>query len=175
MRIQCLTAACSVALLIGCGGESDNTDGVQTDNTASQTNGPTTDSTQTDNAASQTNGTATDAEHDATDGGNADDVVREEVNPGQTGHAPPKDQDAVTKIIRQPLDSYLSAQDRIKQGQIKRQADLDELQNGPFKDAEDYINRVLTPLGIELPELPAGQKYVYDSEKEQLMVEKPAN
>lgn len=148
MRIQCLVAACSVALLIGCGGESDSSNKPGTDKPAPNVSGPPAD-------------------------GATDNVVREAVKPGQSGHEPPKNPDAITKIIRQPLDSYLSAQDRIKQFQIKKQADLDELQNGPFKDADDYIARVLKPIGITLPALPAGQKYVYDAEQDQLMVERP--
>ncbi len=45
--------------------------------------------------------------------------------------------------------------------------------NGPRSHAE-FMGQIIEANQIQLPELPAGQRYVYDSETEQLMVERPA-
>jgi len=45
--------------------------------------------------------------------------------------------------------------------------------NGP-KSHEEFMAQIIEANQIQLPELPAGQKYVYDPEKEELQVERPA-
>ena len=44
--------------------------------------------------------------------------------------------------------------------------------NGP-KSHEEFMAQIVDANQIHLPELPAGQRYVYDPEKEELMVERP--
>jgi hypothetical protein len=44
--------------------------------------------------------------------------------------------------------------------------------NGP-KSHEEFMAQIIDANQIQLPELPAGQRYVYDPEKEELQVERP--
>jgi len=44
---------------------------------------------------------------------------------------------------------------------------------GP-KSHEEFMAQIIDANQIRLPQLPAGQRYVYDPEKEELMVERPA-
>jgi hypothetical protein len=44
--------------------------------------------------------------------------------------------------------------------------------NGP-KSHDEFMAQIIDANQIQLPELPAGQRYVYDPEKEELMVERP--
>jgi hypothetical protein len=44
--------------------------------------------------------------------------------------------------------------------------------NSP-KSHEDFMAQIIDANQIHLPELAAGQRYVYDPEKEELMVERP--
>ncbi len=39
---------------------------------------------------------------------------------------------------------------------------------------EEFMEQIIKANQIELPELPAGQRYIYDSQTGELMVEKPA-
>ncbi len=39
---------------------------------------------------------------------------------------------------------------------------------------EEFMEKIIKEGKINLPELPAGQRYVYDPEQGQLMVERPA-
>ncbi len=44
--------------------------------------------------------------------------------------------------------------------------------NGP-KSHDEFMAQIIDANQIQLPELPAGQRYVYDPEKDELMVERP--
>lgn len=50
---------------------------------------------------------------------------------------------------------------------------LDPQGKGPETD-EEFKEKVLKQNGIQLPELPDGQTYVYDPEQEQLMIRRPS-
>jgi hypothetical protein len=45
--------------------------------------------------------------------------------------------------------------------------------NGP-RSHDEFMAQIIQANQIQLPELPDGQRYVYDPETEQLMVERPA-
>ncbi len=51
---------------------------------------------------------------------------------------------------------------------------LDPAGKGP-KTHDEFMAKVIKENGIQLPELPDGQRYVYEAESETLMVERPAN
>ncbi len=147
-RLSLLTVI-AVLVFVGCNKGKDDAGGKPTANQGSAANG-------------------------SPDGQNPVDTVLEKVNPGQTGKGQDEPTNPVGKIIRTPINSLFRAQDRIKAIQIDKQVQLDKLQNGPYKDAQDYINRVLTPLQIKLPDLGPGERFVFDPETDQLFVEKPA-
>ena len=58
--------------------------------------------------------------------------------------------------------------------QIKQALELYKGSTGSYpKTHDEFMEQVIKANGIKLPELPEGQKYVYDSEQSQLMVERP--
>lgn len=79
-------------------------------------------------------------------------------------------------IITTPLSVYWRAQERIAfQVQIPHALQLYKATNGHYpRTQEEFVNEILTPNGVKLPELPQGHRYVYDPEKGELLVEHPA-
>ena len=68
--------------------------------------------------------------------------VREAVKPGQHGKGRDPISDPIAKIIREPINSYFRAQDRIKALQIKRQG-VTKAVNGPSRlPAAPTVNEI---------------------------------
>ena len=177
-------------MMMGCGGNGKTTDSTSTDNQAADADASTVDGSTPlpmddssplptgDSSPKLTGDSSPKLTGDSSpvttgDSTSKDNVVRVPVDSGKTDATPRKDRDAIDRMILYPLTSYLSITDKLKRFQIKKEADLILVQGAPFKDADDFIKRVIEPLNIKLPQLPAGQKYVYDSKSNQLMVEKP--
>ena len=58
--------------------------------------------------------------------------------------------------------------------QIKQALELYKGSTGEYpKTHEEFMENVIKANSIQLPELPAGQKYIFDPEQAQLMVERP--
>jgi hypothetical protein len=75
-----------------------------------------------------------------------------------------------------PAKAYFSVRERVVfEIQIPEAVKLFKATNGNSpKSNEDFMAQIIDANQIHLPELPAGQRYVYDPEKEELMVERPA-
>jgi len=100
----------------------------------------------------------------------AEGVVREkaDVGAGRKGHY-------AQGFISTPLSTYWRSQEmvayRIK---VPHALNLYKGTHGHFpKTQEEFDREILKPNMIELPELPANHRYVYDPEKGELQVERP--
>ncbi len=79
-------------------------------------------------------------------------------------------------LLVTPAKAYFSVRERaVFEIQIPGALKLFKATNGSGpKSHEDFMAQIIDANQIQLPELPAGQKYVYDVETEELMVERPA-
>ena len=94
---------------------------------------------------------------------------RAEVGVGEKG------QDIGEGIISTPIKAYFSVKQQIAFNiQIPQAMQLYKATNGYApKTHEDFMSKIIQANFIRLPELPTGHEYVYDPEKEELMVEQP--
>lgn len=96
------------------------------------------------------------------------DTVQEKAQPGVTG----KGQDYGGGLITEPVAAYFSTGERIVFNiQIPHTLRNYTALHGPPKTHEEFMEKVIK--GIALPDLPDGHRYVFDPEKQQLMVEHP--
>jgi hypothetical protein len=74
-----------------------------------------------------------------------------------------------------PAKAYFSVRERVVfEIQIPEAVKLFKATNGNGpKSHDEFMAQIIDANQIQLPELPAGQRYVYDPEKEELMVERP--
>ena len=87
-----------------------------------------------------------------------------------------KREDLGPGFITTPINVYLGIRERLAfEAQIPKQMQLYKaMHEGKAPaDMEEYMNEIIKPCGIELPELRRGHRYVYDAEAGQLMVERP--
>ena len=79
-------------------------------------------------------------------------------------------------VVVTPLKAYFRTQQRIVyEVQIPHAMKLYQATNGSYpKSQEEFMSQIIEPNQIKLPELPPGHRYVYDPQKAELMVEKPA-
>ena len=77
-------------------------------------------------------------------------------------------------VIVTPIKALFGAKEDIAfEFSFRHQYDLYRVTGEVPKDFDDLTAKVLKPLLIKLPELPAGHKYIWDAEAEELMVERP--
>ena len=78
-------------------------------------------------------------------------------------------------IITTPVSVYWRTQEKIAyQIQIPQALQLFKANNGRAPEShEEFMEKIIGEQNIDLPELPAGHKYVYDPKEEKLMVEHP--
>ena len=79
-------------------------------------------------------------------------------------------------ILLVPLQQHFRVQERIAFDiQLKHTEDLYKAahDNKLPPTHEEYMKEIIEAGQVKLPQLPDGHKYVYDPEKQQLMVEKP--
>jgi len=79
-------------------------------------------------------------------------------------------------LITTPISTYFHLKQQIAFDiQVKPALNLYKAQYGEApKSHEQFMEKIIRANRIELPELPAGHRYVYDPQQEQLMVERPA-
>ncbi|MBN1393705.1 MAG: hypothetical protein JW959_01555 [Pirellulales bacterium] len=76
-------------------------------------------------------------------------------------------------VVATPIASMFAAEQKIIFLQIEHAEKLFKAEHGRMpKDHEEYMEKIIKANQIKLPELPEGERYRYDSEKEQLMVER---
>jgi hypothetical protein len=78
-------------------------------------------------------------------------------------------------MITTPIAAYFSIQERLAFDQVTHAMDLYKATNEHApKSHEEFMEKIIKENGIKLPQLPAGERYLYDPKTEQLMVERPA-
>jgi hypothetical protein len=102
----------------------------------------------------------------------ADDMIRQKAEMGVGKKGRGYEQGLVTT----PVAAYFGVRERIVfEIQIPEAMKLYKAMNdfkGP-KTHEEFMEKIVKANSIKLPELPNGHRYVYDPEKEELMVERP--
>jgi hypothetical protein len=85
------------------------------------------------------------------------------------------DQDHVVDAIAQPAKSLFAVEERLTFNvQIVQALNFFKSSEGRApKDHDEFMQKIIQPNNIQLPELPAGQRYVWDPATEKLMVERP--
>ncbi len=77
-------------------------------------------------------------------------------------------------LITTPIAAYFSARERIAFLTVEHTLKLYKAANGNApRTHEEFMERIIKENGIKLPELPAGERYIYLPDQEQLMVEHP--
>jgi len=79
-------------------------------------------------------------------------------------------------FVTTPVSVYFRAQERIIfENQVPHALNLYKATNGRAPQThEEFMEKIIKANMISLPELPGGYRYLYDPQKEQLMVEHPA-
>lgn len=101
--------------------------------------------------------------------------VKAEVGVGKRGQLL-NDKGAINKMIVTPaLVLFRTEQRVVFEIQVPHALQLYEATNGRKPAThEEFMEQIIKANQIELPELPAGQRYIYDPQTGELMVEKPA-
>jgi hypothetical protein len=74
-------------------------------------------------------------------------------------------------LITEPVHQFFSMRNLITWDQIKHDMDIwQAIHNRWPKDAQEFQKEILEPAAIELPELPPGNRYVYNPKSGELMV-----
>ena len=77
-------------------------------------------------------------------------------------------------IISEPVHQYFHQGQRIEFMKVTSAKNLYKGEHGYFpKTEEEFMTKIIKFNSIELPELPAGEKYVYEPKTGELMVERP--
>ncbi len=78
-------------------------------------------------------------------------------------------------VLITPVKALFDTKQRVVfEMQIAPAMNLYKAEKGyPPKTEEEFMSQIIELNHIQLPELPAGQRYVYDPEKGELMVERP--
>lgn len=79
-------------------------------------------------------------------------------------------------VVATPIAAYFAAKEQIAfRVQIPEAMKLYKATNGNApKTHDEFMQEIIKANNIVLPDLPAGHKYLYDPEREELMVEQPA-
>lgn len=78
-------------------------------------------------------------------------------------------------VITEPIKQYFGVQQRIQLMNLKRAMDLYKAGHNNKLPAthEAFMKEVVEANSLQLPELPAGERYVFDPQVGELMVERP--
>jgi hypothetical protein len=83
--------------------------------------------------------------------------------------------DGESGLLVEPVKAFFSVQEKLAfEVQLKQAMDLYKATNGALpKSHDEFMAQVVKANNINLPELPAGHKYVYDPQQGELQVERP--
>jgi hypothetical protein len=77
-------------------------------------------------------------------------------------------------LVTEPIRTRFRVEERLNFDQVTYALKLFEASEGRApKSHEEFMEKIITANNISLPELPAGQSYVYDPEAKQLNVQVP--
>lgn len=113
-----------------------------------------------------------DGDANAAEGTNAGETERVEAGVG-VGEKGRKTEGG---LISQPVSTYFKTKERLTFMNVDRAMQIYKATpsgKGPATH-EAFMTDIIEFNKIQLPQLPAGHRYIYDPEKEQLMVERPA-
>lgn len=100
--------------------------------------------------------------------------VKAEVGVGVKGQRL-EDERLVQTIVMPAVALFRTQQRAVFEIQIPQAMNLYQASNGKKPDSEQvFFNEIIKANQIQLPELPPGQRYVYDPQRGELMVERPA-
>jgi len=107
------------------------------------------------------------------DSGGGGELIRAEVGVGKRGQSL-NDERGIGAMIVQPARSLFATEQRVVFNiQIPKAVQLFEATEGRKPRSHDeYMSKIIKANLIKLPALPAGQKYIYDPIKGELMVQK---
>jgi hypothetical protein len=99
------------------------------------------------------------------------ETVREPAAPGMGE----KGRDYGTGPVATPVGALFSTKEKLAyEIQIPHTLEIYKASHGDYpKTHEEFIKEIIEAGGIKLPELPQGQRYVYDPETHTLMIEHP--
>jgi hypothetical protein len=102
--------------------------------------------------------------------------VTADVGVGQRGRSLDKHEGAIERMIVQPARTLFAVRERmVFSTQIPQALQLYKATHGRGPTShEDFLRDIIQANNIRLPELPEGQRYVYDLASEELLVERPA-
>ncbi|MDR0611353.1 MAG: MSCRAMM family adhesin SdrC [Planctomycetaceae bacterium] len=104
------------------------------------------------------------------------ELVKADVGAGKKGHYGQTDGEQVSDIITVPIATMFRAKEMTAYRiQVPQALQLYKAMNdnkGP-ETHEAFMKDIIKANNIPLPELPAGQEYIYDPATEQLMIRKP--
>ncbi|MEI8372386.1 MAG: hypothetical protein WCJ35_06060 [Planctomycetota bacterium] len=79
-------------------------------------------------------------------------------------------------MITMPVKTMWTVREQIVLGQIRKALDLYKASEEHFpKTHQEFMDRIIKENHLQLPTLPAGHRYVYDPDTDELMVERPNN
>jgi len=77
-------------------------------------------------------------------------------------------------VVSEPIRAMFRTEQRMQLLQVKQAMQLYKASNGYLpKTHEIFMKEIIEANSIQLPELPEGERYVYDPEQGELMVERP--
>ena len=77
-------------------------------------------------------------------------------------------------VISEPIRQYFRAGQRIQLLNLERAMKLYKGEHGTLPTShEQFMKEIIEANRLELPQLPEGERYVYDPQQGQLMVERP--
>ena len=79
-------------------------------------------------------------------------------------------------MITMPVKTMWTAREKIVLDHIRHALDLHKTSEGHApKTHQEFMDRIIKENHLQLPTLPAGHRYVYDPDTDELMVERPNN
>lgn len=101
------------------------------------------------------------------------ELVKAETGVGKQGQNLEKPN--VNRVIAQPAKTLFAARQRVVFDiQIPQALNLYKATNGNLpKSHDEFMQKIIQENQIALPELPSGQRYVWDADAGELMVERP--
>jgi hypothetical protein len=111
-------------------------------------------------------------------GAASSDTVRvpAQVGVGKRGRSLDQFQSGVQRVIAEPAKSLFATRERtVFNILIPHALQLFQAEHGYLpRSHEEFMREIIEANQIALPELPAGHRYVYDPQRGELMVERPA-
>lgn len=106
----------------------------------------------------------------------ATERVEAEVGVGAKGRSLDNEDGVFTRGIVEPARSLFATRERmVFEVQIPKAMQLFHASEGRAPQShEEFMQKIVQANNLQLPQLPPGQRYVYDPEQTELMVERPA-